>query len=63
MLHRNVVKPAELGLTKLDEIRANMVKQAGTLAAMSTDAHDPGRMSIEKERRRSDRYPLSFQFT
>jgi hypothetical protein len=25
---------------------------------MFTDAHDPGRMRIEKERRRSDRYPL-----
>src|SRR2546429_9859374 len=25
---------------------------------MFTDAHDPGRMRIDKERRRSDRYPL-----
>src|SRR5467141_3070596 len=25
---------------------------------MLNDAHDPGRMRIEKERRRSDRYPL-----
>ena len=25
---------------------------------MLTDAHDPGRMRFEKERRRSDRYPL-----
>src|SRR2546421_8736154 len=35
-----------------------MVKQAGTPTAMSADAHNPGRMRIEKERRRSDRYPL-----
>jgi hypothetical protein len=35
-----------------------MVKQPVTLAAMSTDAHDPGRTRIERERRRSDRYPL-----
>jgi hypothetical protein len=35
-----------------------MVKQALTHAAMFTDAHDSGRMRIEKERRRSDRYPL-----
>jgi len=35
-----------------------MVQQAGTDTAMSTDAHDPRRMRIEKERRRSDRYPL-----
>jgi hypothetical protein len=35
-----------------------MVKQPVTLAAMFTDAHDPGRTRIERERRRSDRYPL-----
>ncbi|PYT49071.1 MAG: hypothetical protein DMG44_11970 [Acidobacteria bacterium] len=39
-------------------MRATMVKQAGTPTAMLTDAHDPGRMRFEKERRRSDRYPL-----
>jgi hypothetical protein len=37
---------------------ATMVKEAGTPTAMLTDAHDPGRMRFEKERRRSDRYPL-----
>lgn len=35
-----------------------MVKQAGKPTAMSTDAHNPERMRIEKERRRSDRYSL-----
>ena len=30
----------------------------GTDTAMSTDAHPPGRTRIDKERRRSDRYPL-----
>ena len=43
---------------KLDEIPAGMVQQAGTGVAMSTESHDRGRMRIEKERRRSDRYPL-----
>jgi len=35
-----------------------MVQQARTDTAMSTDAHDPRQMRLEKERRRSDRYPL-----
>jgi hypothetical protein len=47
-----------IGLTNLDEILAGMVKQTGTYTAMSTDAHDPRRTRLEKERRRSDRYPL-----
>ncbi len=49
---------AGLGLTNLDKIPAGMVQLARTDTAMSTDAHDPGRMRLEKERRRSDRYPL-----
>jgi hypothetical protein len=35
-----------------------MVKEAVISTAMPTDAHDPGRIGFEKERRRSDRYPL-----
>jgi hypothetical protein len=45
-------------LTKLDEIDGSVVKQAVTIAVMFTDTNDPGRTRIEKERRRSDRYPL-----
>jgi hypothetical protein len=42
----------------LDEIPAVMVQQTGTETAMSTDPHAPGQTRIEKERRRSNRYPL-----
>ena len=46
------------GMPSVGTMRAAVVQQTRIATAMSTDAHDLGKKRIEKERRRSDRYPL-----